>query len=88
MKVLGHRVLIRREKTLDTYKGLIYIPERSRQRPQEGVVVAVGDGVTGVKPGDRVLFGRYAGVDVRIKTDDCTLVWEADLMGVFGADEP
>lgn len=81
-RVLGARVLVRRELPAETH-GLIVIPERSRQTPQEGVVVAVGPDVTTLSTGDRVLFGRYAGIPTMVDNRLYTLLWERDVLAVF-----
>lgn len=81
-RMLGARVLVRRESASDKI-GSIVIPERSRQTPQEGVVVAVGPEVTTLSTGDRVLFGRYAGILVRMDERLFTLLWEKDVLAVF-----
>lgn len=85
MRVLGRRVLVRRVPIAESSHGII-IPERSRTWPQEGTVVAVGSGVDSVKPGDRVLFGRYAGTHVTMDEAVHVLLWERDLMGVLNDD--
>ena len=82
-RLLGARVLVRRELPSEKI-GLIVVPERSRQTPQEGVVVAVGPEVTTLSTGDRVLFGRYAGLPVSLDDRLYTLLWERDVMAVFG----
>lgn len=80
MKVLGRRVLVRREATADKLDSL-YIPETAKRRPQEATVVAVGPEVTTVSPGMRVLIGRYAGVEIGKGGD--TLIWERDVLGIL-----
>ena len=83
MKVLGRRVLVRRAEITDSYRGII-IPEKSRAWPQEGTVVAVGDAVDSVKPGDRVVFGRDAGTQVTVDDAVQVQLWERDCMGILG----
>ena len=81
-RMLGTRVLVRRELPSDRI-GSIVVPERSRQTPQEGVVVAVGPEVTTLSTGNRVLFGRYAGIPVTLDERLFTLLWERDVMAIF-----
>ena len=82
VKVLGRRVLLRRAPRPEKV-GSLYLPERSKQRPQEAEVVAIGPDVTTVSPGTRVLIGRYAGVEVDYGGEKLVLVWERDLLGVL-----
>ena len=86
MKVLGRRVVIRRAPITDKI-GSIYLPERSKQRPQEAEVVAVGPEVESVSPGMRVLIGRYAGVEFTEVGETLVLVWEKDLLGILEGEE-
>ena len=84
MRVLGKRVLVKRDP-IATMHGSLHIPEQARQRPQEGVVVAIGECVrSGLAVGDAVLFGRYAGVEVTLDGQDYVVLWETDLMAIFG----
>ena len=82
MRVLGHRVLVKRERVLDR-KGLIWVPDRAKQLPQGGTVIAVGAGVDSVTPGDQVIFGKYAGVEVKIAGETYVMLWDKHLMGVL-----
>lgn len=79
MKMLGNRVLIKREEASEK-RGLIIIPERSRSKPQEGVVVEVGPEVQTVVKGDRVLFGKWSVLEVN--PYGC-IIREPDLMAVM-----
>ena len=71
---LGERVLVRRVQEAETVRGGIIIPDTAKEKPQEGIVVAVGTGrydkgqhvPMSVKEGDRVLFGKYSGSDIKI----------------------
>ena len=83
MKVLGRRVLVKREKVADR-KGLIWLPDRAKQFPHGGVVVTVGDQVDSVKPGDQVIFGKYAGVVVEIEGESYVTLWDRDIIAVLG----
>ena len=78
MKPTGKRVLV--DRVEDTgVKGSIIIPEKYRSWPQEGIVGAVGSRVTTIHPGDRVLFGKFAGIETKMGL----LIWEDDIMAVL-----
>lgn len=83
---LGDRVLIERGEDITTYKGTIFIPENDKEKQSEGTVLAIGDGKRDndgkripidVEVGDRVVFGKYAGIEARIK-DEVYLVVKAE----------
>src|SRR5438046_2173587 len=87
---LRDRVAIKRVPT-ETKHGLIYIPEQAQQKPQLGEVIAVGDGYVDekggvvplrVKPGMKVLFGKYAGSDIRLDDEEIIILREEDLLGI------
>jgi chaperonin GroES len=88
---LGERVLVRRITEGETVRGGIIIPDSAKEKPQEGVVVAVGTGrfdkgqhvPMSVKEGDRVLFGKYSGQTVKVKGDELLVMREEDIMGVI-----
>ncbi len=88
---LHDRVVVRRIEAEEKTKGGIIIPDAAKEKPQEGEVVAVGPGArdeTGkvaaldVKAGDRVLFGKWSGTEVRIDGQDLLIMKESDIMGV------
>jgi chaperonin GroES len=88
---LHDRVVVRRIEAEEKTKGGIIIPDTAKEKPQEGEVVAVGPGArdeTGkvvpldVKAGDRVLFGKWSGSEVRIDGEDFLIMKESDIMGV------
>ncbi|MFD1330599.1 co-chaperone GroES [Methylopila musalis] len=90
---LHDRVLIRRLEGEEKTKGGIIIPDTAKEKPQEGEVIAVGPGARDeagklvaldVKAGDRVLFGKWSGVEVKIDGADVLIVKEADILGVVG----
>lgn len=93
-KPLHDRVLIKRiESEEKTASGLI-IPDSAKEKPQEGEVIAVGSGVrneTGqllpldVKSGDRVLFGKWSGTEVKLNGEDFMVMKESDIMGIVKA---
>jgi chaperonin GroES len=80
------RVVIKQDPTLEQTEGGIYIPESKQddERPQRGIVIAAGPGrkdepIT-VEPGDHVMFGAYAGTNVRIKGEDYLIMRESDIL--------
>ncbi len=88
---LHDRVVVRRIESEERTKGGIIIPDSAKEKPQEGEVIAVGSGArdeTGrvnpldVKAGDRVLFGKWSGTEVKIDGEDLLIMKESDIMGV------
>ena len=89
---LHDRVLIRRIEQDDKTSGGIIIPDTAKEKPQEGEVVSVGPGTrdeTGklialdVKAGDRVLFGKWSGTEVKLDGEDLLIMKESDILGVI-----
>src|SRR4051794_22231387 len=89
---LHDRVVVRRIEAEEKTKGGIIIPDTAKEKPQEGEVIAVGPGArdeTGkivaldLKAGDRVLFGKWSGTEVRIDGEDLLIMKESDIMGVI-----
>jgi chaperonin GroES len=92
---LGDRVLVRRVEEEEKTKGGIIIPDTAKEKPQEGEVVTVGPGhrdddgkltPLDVKPGDRVLFGKWSGTEVKIDGEDLLIMKESDILGVVERD--
>jgi chaperonin GroES len=88
---LHARVVVRRIEGEEKTKGGIIIPDTAKEKPQEGEVIAVGPGVRDeagklqpldVKAGDRVLFGKWSGTEVKIDGEELLIMNEADIMGV------
>jgi chaperonin GroES len=88
---LHDRVVVRRIDAEEKTKGGIIIPDTAKEKPQEGEIIAVGPGARDengkvqpldVKPGDRVLFGKWSGTEVRIDGEDLLIMKESDIMGV------
>ena len=88
---LHDRVVVRRIDAEEKTAGGIIIPDTAKERPQEGEIVAVGPGARNeqgelvpldVKPGDRVLFGKWSGTEVKIEGQDLLIMKESDLLGV------
>ena len=82
MTPLGDRILVKPTVPQDK-KGLIVIPESAKSKPQEGVVTAIGVKVEFLKVGDRVLFGKYAGSEVRIDEEPYLIIREPDVMVIL-----
>ncbi len=89
---LGDRVVIRRVDEEQTSKGGIIIPDTAKEKPQEGEVIAVGPGARDeagkihpldLKEGDRVLFGKWSGSEVKIDGEDLLIMKESDVLGVL-----
>jgi chaperonin GroES len=89
---LHDRVAIRRIEGEEKTKGGIIIPDTAKEKPQEGEVIATGPGARDesgklvpldVKAGDRVLFGKWSGTEVKIDGDDLLIMKESDVMGVI-----
>ncbi len=90
---LHDRVVVRRVESEEKTAGGIIIPDTAKEKPSEGVVVAVGEGARkdsgeliamSVKAGDRVLFGKWSGTEVKLNGEDLLIMKEADIMGVVG----
>ena len=89
---LHDRVLVKRVKEEEKTKGGIIIPDTAQEKPQEGEVVAVGPGTRDedgerialdVKVGDRILFGKWSGTEVKLDGDELLIMKESDIMGVI-----
>ena len=89
---LQDRVLVRRIEQEDKTAGGIIIPDTAKEKPQEGEVIAVGSGVRGedgmihpldVKAGDRILFGKWSGSEVKIDGEDLIIMKESDVLGII-----
>lgn len=96
MKVrpLHDRILIKRIEEKETVKGGIIIPDTAKEKPQEGEVIAVGHGKKteegkviplDVKAGDRILFGKYSGTEIKIDDEEYLIVREDEVLGVLEA---
>ena len=90
---LHDRVLIRRVESEEKTTGGIIIPDTAKEKPMEGEVVAAGPGARGddgklqpmdVKAGDRVLFGKWSGTEVKLEGEELIIMKESDIMGVIG----
>ena len=91
---LHDRVVVRRLDSEEKTKGGIIIPDTAKEKPSEGVIVSVGPGARDengkintldVKAGDRVLFGKWSGTEVKLNGEDLLIMKESDIMGVIEA---
>ena len=91
VRPLADRILVRRIEEKETMRGGIIIPDTAKEKPQEGEVVAVGPGARNekgelvpleVKEGDRVLFGKWSGTEVKIEGEELLIMKESDIMGI------
>ena len=92
-KPLHDRVLLRRVESDTKTRGGIIIPDTAKEKPQEGEVIAVGGGAKSeegkvtpldVKAGDRILFGKWSGTEVRVDGEDLLIMKESDILGIVG----
>ena len=90
---LHDRVVVRRLESEEKTKGGIIIPDTAKEKPQEGEVVAVGPGARNdkgelvkldVKAGDKILFDKWSGTEVKIDGQDLLIMKESDIMGIVG----
>jgi chaperonin GroES len=85
---LGDRILIRRVKEEDSKKNGLYLPDTAKEKPQEGEVLAVGQRVSAsINPGNRVLFGKYAGTEIKLNDEPMLILMEEEIFGLLFADE-
>ncbi|HEX7604129.1 MAG TPA: co-chaperone GroES [Polyangiaceae bacterium] len=94
LRPLHDRVAVRRVKEEEKTKGGLFIPDTAKEKPVEAIVLAVGNGKIledgtvrklDVKAGDRVLFGKYSGSEVRIDGEDTLILREEDILGIIQA---
>lgn len=90
---LHDRVVVRRVESEEKTKGGIIIPDTAKEKPQEGEIIAVGSGARDesgklvpldVKSGDRILFGKWSGTEVKLNGEDLLIMKESDIMGIIG----
>ncbi len=94
LRPLGDRVLVKRIQEEEKTKGGIIIPDTAKEKPQEGQIMAVGNGKTlddgkvlplEVKAGDKILFGKYSGSDIKLDGEEHLILRESDILGVIEA---
>ena len=92
VRPLADRLLVRRIEEKESVKGGIIIPDTAKEKPQEGVVVAVGNGKIlengtrinlEVKAGDHVLFGKYSGTDIKVEGEEYLIIREDEVLGIL-----
>ncbi len=94
VRPLHDRILIKRVEEKETVKGGIIIPDTAKEKPQEGEVIAVGNGKKtdegkviplDVKAGDRILFGKYSGTEIKVDNQELLIIREDEVLGVIEA---
>ncbi len=92
IRPIGDRVLVKPKKEEEVKKGSIYIPDTAKEKPQEGEIIEIGTGKIlengnrqefEVKKGDKVLFGKYAGTEVRINDEDLLIMNENEILAIL-----
>ncbi|HMH53658.1 MAG TPA: co-chaperone GroES [Candidatus Acidoferrum sp.] len=92
IRPLHDRILVKRLEEGETVRGGIIIPDTAKEKPQEGKVVAVGNGKVGddgkkipldVKAGDKILFGKYSGSEVKIEDEEYLILREEDVLAIL-----
>ena len=92
VKPLHDRILIKRVEEKETIKGGIIIPDSAKEKPQEGEVIAAGNGKKtedgkviplDVKAGDRILFGKYSGTEIKIEDEEFLIIREDEVLGII-----
>jgi chaperonin GroES len=92
IKPLHDRILVKRLDEVEDVRGGIVIPEIAKEKPQEGEVIAAGDGKVSesgqvikmaVKAGDRILFGKYSGTEVKIEDEEYLIMREDEVLGIL-----
>jgi chaperonin GroES len=91
IRPLNDRIIVRRMEEQEQMRGGLYIPDSAKEKPQEGEVLAVGNGklldngqriAIDLKAGDRILFGKYAGTEIKLDGEDYLILREDDVLGV------
>jgi len=87
LKPIADRVIVRPAAAEETTKGGIIIPDTAKEKPQRGEIVAVGTGKKDepmtVKPGDKVLYGKYAGTEINIEGEEYLMMRESDIFAII-----
>ena len=94
IRPLYDRIVVKRIENTEQMQGGLYIPDTAKEKPQEGEVVAVGKGKRledgkviplDVQPGDRILFGKYSGSDIKLDGDEYLIMREDEVLGILDA---
>ena len=92
LRPLHDRVLIRRVEDKEQMRGTLYIPDSAKEKPHEGEVIAIGNGklldsgertAVDVKPGDKILFGKYSGSDIKVDGEEFLILREDEILCVI-----
>jgi chaperonin GroES len=92
IRPLNDRIIVRRVEEQEQMRGGLYIPDTAKEKPQEGEVIAVGNGklldngtriAIDIKAGDKVLFGKYAGTEIKLDGEEYLILREDDVLGVI-----
>ena len=92
IKPLHDRIIVKRVESKEEVRGGIVIPDTAKEKPQEGEVIAVGDGKVlengtklkmAVKAGDKILFGKYSGTEVKVDNQELLIMREEDVLGIL-----
>jgi len=92
IRPLNDRIIVRRVEEQEQMRGGLFIPDTAKEKPQEGLVIAVGNGKLldngtrisiDVKAGDKVLFGKYSGTEVKLDGEEYLILREDDVLGVI-----
>ena len=95
IRPLYDRIVVKRIEQKEQMQGGLYIPDSAKEKPQEGEVVAVGKGKRlengttvplDVQPGDRILFGKYSGSDIKLENDEYLIMREDEVLGILDAE--
>jgi chaperonin GroES len=96
LRPLHDRVVIKRIEEAEQMRGGLYIPDTAKEKPQEGEVIAIGDGriledgtrvPLDLKVGERVLFGKYSGTEIKLEDEELLIMRESDILGVVEGAE-
>ena len=91
LKPIGDRVIVQRLGSAEKTKGGLYLPDSAQEKPQEGKVIAVGSGKTlkngkivplAVKPGDKIIFGKYSGSEIKVDDKEYVFLNEDDILAI------
>jgi len=94
IRPLNDRIVVKRIEQKEQMHGGLYIPDSAKEKPQEGEVVAVGKGKRledgkvislDVQPGDRILFGKYSGSDIKLDNEEYLIMREDEVLGILDA---
>ena len=94
IRPLNDRIIVRRTEEQEQMRGGLYIPDTAKEKPQEGEVIAVGNGrilnngdrvAMDIKVGDKVLFGKYSGTEIKLDGEEYLILREDDVLGVIEA---